>query len=345
MPFPFLAAAVGAAAVGGFVSNLLNKSASKSNTDAVNNANLQIARETNQYNLDLYERQVRDAESMYYKTESPMAQVEQLSEAGLNPALAFGESSGSVDMPSAAPSSPTTMLPYDPSVFSDTAVTSALNAIGQIGSSFEDYESGREKQIDNQTRDAMNQNALDIQEAEFDDLLKRSDLSDSQRELVLEQVQNLRLTNRLMEAKYDDHLQLSKLGVKFQELQNRALDTQIENDTARLAIERYNAETGRMLSSAQVHQIKVLSNLAVNADWRDSQQHVVDMNLKNLNEKLSSLQLSQNQKQAVFDDCMRHTELYHEGLKDASEINRLVERAFGLGFRDVGAALKNLFAK
>ena len=85
------------------------------NYDAQQNANrtnLQIARETNEANRQLYRDQFADQYKLWQETNeynSAQAQVSRLRSAGLNPALAFGNSGANVgsasamSVPSAAP--------------------------------------------------------------------------------------------------------------------------------------------------------------------------------------------------------------------------------------------------
>lgn len=110
-------------ASGSVVGNLIGSSSQKS----ANKTNLQI----NQLNNDFNERMQRQnqawQESMYNKYNSPVAQVKQLSDAGLNPALTFGNGAamtGSVGNASASPAAAQQAFSPDMSGF----VNSALSA-------------------------------------------------------------------------------------------------------------------------------------------------------------------------------------------------------------------------
>lgn len=155
----------------------------------------------------------------------------------------------------------------------------------------------------------------------------------------------LRLMRSLNERKFDDMVDYQKLMNKFLETQDRVLSEQNARDASRLAIEALNAHSQRALNAEQALSIRTMANIALNADWRDSQQHVLDMNLKHLDESIKRSQLNQSQVEEVFQSFMTQSEMMHTDLKDASLLNKLMERAFGLGFRDVGTAIRSLLSK
>lgn len=329
----------GSALLGSALSGASSSSSSKSALQATretNETNRQIAKDVNQANYDLYKEQLND----FY--EKPSKEVTALREAGLNPALAY---SGSSSLPSAAPAQgyQEQVSPYE--AYSDTFMNGVINALPAVSDSISTLVGSHQTLIDNQTRDAYNKKAIEVMQNQLEDSKESRNLSAKQRSKIDSEIQGLDFVNRLNEAKYDDNLKLFKLQLKGQELQNRVLDEQNSRDAARLAIEKFEAQSRHKLNMAQISQIQVLSNIAVNTDWRESQSHVLNMNMKALDESLKRLQLRDTEKQNVFNEVMRQTDMYHEGLKSASEVNRWAERAFGLGFRDLGAALRNLISK
>lgn len=319
-------------------------------TRETNEANLQIARETNQANVDLYNMQAADALKLQRDTQSynsAQEQVRRLREAGLNPALSFGDSTsvGSVSLPSASPAVGATMqtAPYE--AYSDLSRRPVIDLASDLIQSMSGFEKLKSEQIDNNTKSAYNRVQIDEMLARIDNLIESGKTTSKQRSVLEEQRKSLKLANRLFSDTYNDKLMQSDLQSKFMQLQNRSIDEGLANDAARLAIQRYEAQTHRMMTNAQVSQIQVLSNLAVSADWRAGQSHVLDMNLKAMDGVLKRLNISDTEKQNVFNEIMRQSEATHTKLKDLSIINQAAEVAFGLGLRDVGTALRNFIGK
>lgn len=213
--------------VGGVTSIIAGNKQAKENRKAIENTNqmnLQIARETNQANKDLYSQQFQDQLALQDKMNaynSAPQQVERLRAAGLNPATAFGSGStaaASASVPSAAPAQSATMQPALTQYF-DTWVTQALNGISSLTDAFKSQSETKGIQIDNQTRAEQNRVALDqaqedvrktIQEVKNmrqDHVVKEKQLS------VLEQSRRqLQFANDLNDASYDDLVQQSRLS-------------------------------------------------------------------------------------------------------------------------------------
>ena len=111
-----LLGAAGIGAVGNLIGGIFGSSSQKS----ANKTNLQIARETNAQNKELFNQQLAWQEDMWNKTNAynaPQNQVDMLLKAGINPAAVYGTGSTSdASMPS-VPSSPqmqgATMQPID----------------------------------------------------------------------------------------------------------------------------------------------------------------------------------------------------------------------------------------
>lgn len=99
-----------------------------------NKANLQIARETNQQNRELFNQQLAWQEDMWNKTNAyndPSHQVELLQKAGINPAAVYGNGSTSPasmpSVPSANPMQSASVSPLDYSFISQ-GIDSGINA-------------------------------------------------------------------------------------------------------------------------------------------------------------------------------------------------------------------------
>lgn len=344
---------LGSALLGGIGSGVSSSMSSKAMLQAqreTNEMNYRIAQETNAANKALYEQQFADsvkAWQMQNEYNAPEKEVQRLRAAGLNPALSFGDAAqaSSVSMPSASPAVGAEMhtAPYE--AYSDTFMRGMLDAMPQIASMFDSLSKAEQTNIDNQTRKAMNLRQLDQLDATIDELLSRGSLNDSQKRYVNETREYSRLMRSFMEDTYDSSVQKKELETKFQELMNQHVNQQMANDAARLAIEKANSISQRRLTDAQISNIQTMANLAINADWRASQEHVWEGNLKALDEQLKRLNIDETTKQNLFNEIMRKSEEVHTDLKDASLINKFMERAFGLGFRDVGKALQSLLGK
>lgn len=346
-------ATLGASLIGGVGSGVSSAISSKAMLQAqreTNEMNYRISQETNAANKALYEQQFADsikAWNMQNEYNAPVKEVQRLRAAGLNPALTFGDAAqaGSVSMPSASPAVGAEMhtAPYD--AYSDTFAKGMLDAMPQIAATFESMNKAEQTNIDNQTRKAMNLKQLDQMDATIDELLSRGNVNEAQKRYLNETREYSRLMRTFMEDTYDSSVQKKELETKFQELMNQQVNQQMANDAARLAIEKAESLSKRHLNDAQISSINTLANLAVNADWRASQEHVWTGNLKALDEQLKRLDIDETAKQNVFNEIMRKSEEVHTGLKDSSLLNKFVEAAFGLGFRDVGRALQNLLGK
>lgn len=111
-----LLGAAGIGAVGNLIGGIFGSSSQKS----ANKTNLQIARETNAQNKELFNQQLAWQEDMWNKTNAynaPQKQVDMLLKAGINPAAVYGNGATSdASMPS-VPSAPqmqgATMQPID----------------------------------------------------------------------------------------------------------------------------------------------------------------------------------------------------------------------------------------
>lgn len=319
------------------------------NVAATNEANLQIARETNQANLDLYREQYADsmkawqAENEY---NSPLAQSSRLRAAGLNPALYFSgnNTAGSVSLPSAAPMQGATMQSTPVEAYNDSFLANLSSQLPDIAQSLNAYEDYRSRQIDNMTKKAYNEQQLHLLRSQIDKQLSDAKLSLSQRDKLLSEKNNIDFMFKLNQSTYDDQVKLSKLNNQYIDTQMTVLRDTNARDAAKSAIEQLELASKVRLNDAQRQSVNTMAQLAVNADFRSRTQHDMDMTLKKLDVALHSANLSDTQNKAAFNAVMREMEKYHEELKDASLLNRFVERAFGLGFRDVGNALRSLLS-
>lgn len=93
----------------GVLSSLLGGIFGSSSQASANRMNLQMARETNQMNYDMFVRQMAFEKEMWNKTNqwnSPQHQVQMLQQAGINPAAVYGAGSTADATPMSPPSTP-----------------------------------------------------------------------------------------------------------------------------------------------------------------------------------------------------------------------------------------------
>lgn len=134
-----------------------------------NKTQIDLMREQNKFNKDMMESQ--------RQWNSPSAQVQRLSQAGLNPALAFSDSSGSVGMASGA-SVPTLQAPQ--TNFSDAA-NNAAATFATLMSGRKDAEDAKGQSLNNLWINELNQKNLDVMSADIENKLASKDLTYAQR--------------------------------------------------------------------------------------------------------------------------------------------------------------------
>lgn len=313
-----------------------------------NDTNRKIAQETNQANLDLYREQYQDSlefQDMQNAYNSPLNERNRLLEAGLNPALNFGSgaSVGNVSLPSSHPMVGAEMQQAPFEAYNDASGMMLSKGISDALDNLSKFEDFASKNTDNQFRFERNKKELATMDAELSSRLASTDLTRVQRAKLLSEKQGIDELNRLNSARYDDMLAREKLQNQFMATQERVMREQDVRDTERLALEKLRTRSGIALDASNQRYLSQLTQNAFNLDLRASDSHLFEQGSRALDNALKRLQLSETEKQNLFNDVMRNTDLYHEGLKDASLINRVTERMFGLGFRDVGSALRALF--
>lgn len=109
-------------------------------------------------------------------------------------------------------------------------------------------------------------------------------------------------------------------------------------------IAKQNAKEQRRLNSAQINHLNELAETVKNERNIRNDPKSIDNILKKWQSDLTKANLDGKQNEEAFLQILRESEKLHTDLKDASLLNKFVERAFGLGFRDIGNALSS-FAK
>lgn len=105
-----------ALALGGsaLLSSVLGGLFGSSSQSEANRMNVQMARETNQLNYDMFQRSLAFQQQMWNKTNqwnSPQHQVQMLQQAGINPGSVFGNGSTADATPMGVPSTPSMVTP------------------------------------------------------------------------------------------------------------------------------------------------------------------------------------------------------------------------------------------
>lgn len=350
------AAVLGSAILGGIFSNSTSEK-SLAATRETNEANKQIAVMNNQANLDLYREQFRNSQEVWQQENaynSPAAQASRLRAAGLNPALAFGgvNTSNSVSLPSAAPMEAAyeQSAPYE--AYSDSMLGSLADSLPNIAKSLSDWEDYKQKHVDNQTRKEMNKFAIKQQLAQIDNTLANSEqlkksgaVSDAEIQKMLAEKQSLEFALRLNEATYKDQSEVTKLSNDYLRAQRQALEDSNARDKERLVLEKLQTRSNVRLTDAQAASVQGMLTLARNADKREFSKHNMEQTLRAWDKQLKILNVSRAEKENLFLDIIEGSEMEHTLLKDKSLLNKMVEESFGLGFRDIGAALRNLLSK
>lgn len=106
-----------ALALGGsaLLSSVLGGLFGSSSQSEANRMNVQMARETNQLNYDMFQRSLAFQQQMWNKTNqwnSPQHQVQMLQQAGINPGAVFGNGSTADATPMSSPSLPSLATPH-----------------------------------------------------------------------------------------------------------------------------------------------------------------------------------------------------------------------------------------
>ena len=339
-------ATLAAAGVNAAVSGLSNLLGFKSNKSA-NEINLQIARETNQANKDLYQQQFEDSLYLWNKNNEyndAQSQVARLSAAGLNPAMAFGDSSSAsmAQLPSAAPAQGATFNAWQPDIPSDLISSAFLGSLSAVGQYNKDAAETEGITIDNMTRNEQNRVALLQTLEQIRNLKQSTRLSKSQQKYVDAQEKQVLRVLDLFNDTYDSQKQALELDNAYKQ----ALKDYTINEDARrnvqLAIEQYQADTGRMLASAQVNQLNNAVEMALRLDERETDKHVLEQYLRSLDGALKRIELKEGNSYHLFADALRKSQLMHTKLKDMSWQNKLMEISYGIGLSELAGAIRDV---
>lgn len=171
---------------------LSSKSASSNNSSALA-FNRWSQLESQRYNKEMYEQQLKDQESMYNKYQSPSAIAQQLRAAGINPAAATSQVAGGnmPSVPSASGSSPLSAPPLqNEGEGLARGFESAVNSLGQMYAS--------------DLHDAQAQETRSLLEGKVHQLLKQNRLTDLQSDY--QSVMNT-LTQKYGDQKWSSEIQ------------------------------------------------------------------------------------------------------------------------------------------
>lgn len=273
---PAVAAALvqGGATLGSGLLNLFSGS-------DTNKTNLQIARETNQQNRELFNQQLAWQEDMWNKTNAyndPSHQVELLQKAGINPAAVYGNGSTSPasmpSVPSANPMQSASVAPLDYSFISQ-GVDNGINAYFEnqlknnyVKKSFSDAQiADLNAQFETRTlMDRCRRVANDTSKSEFERETARMELK-FLTSTFDQRVMQSEWSTKIMSQQYDDlvnRIAESKLRQKAQEIANefapQANDAQLKQYYANIAA-MYSAARASDASAAQSYASAALAAL------------------------------------------------------------------------------------
>lgn len=311
--------------------------ANKAIADANNAEAWKRLQSTNQFNERMWEKN-----NAY---NSPAAMLMRLRQAGLNPAAFTGESPAAQVTSQAPPqmSTPTMQAPgQTPVADYGHLMTERLYANELL----------KGKQIEN----ADNSLRLSFlaQEKKNELLKQAADISNMKAKTVETQWATKKLAQdyehfaRIADdvargvAASSDSLEQN---IRIQDEQNQRAWMQESRENARLIIDQELAKANIRLSEANRSHVFNMIDIANKQELRDEKGFFKDELLRGLDFELKRLDIDSKKKQKIFNDVMMNSEIYHQGLKDRSLINGFIERAFGLGFNDVGKALRSLTGK
>lgn len=277
----------GASAAGSYLTGKQNResvgSTNRANLQQVretNEANLQQVRETNASNQLINEAQLQHAlglQKMQNEYNSPQNQVNMLRSAGLNPALAFGDSLGqsSVALPSSIPNESARFdsahFEAPQTQYSDTFIAPALQSVSAF---LQNQKTAHENKIagaDSTVALAEAMKRLDESDARISELLSRSERNSAERDSLVEQKEANIQARRLVGEQFTDLAESVRVQNQYYKMQTNAFREQ-----ARLDFERSLTE-------------KINRVLAVNADSRAAS--LVSSQVAKLAAEVTKLQL------------------------------------------------------
>lgn len=286
--------------VGG--SGLLNGLLGAKSTSDANATNLKIARENNLFNAEQAEINRQWQEYAYKKYQSPIAQVQQLREAGLNPALVYGEGSTGSFSGSAASASPST--PVQPvNLGLDTAVRSAVDM----------YQQG--KYLEQNTR----KTSAEASGVEIDNRYKDQQLMYQ----TLEKMQNVRkgsVEYKMLEQEYRraermmsirdarEQAELDLAKVRYNQIQEEIAASQL---AGKLAISADTREWQRL--SADIKQINaMIENLASSTSLNKANVGRVAQDIKDMIERTRGVKLTNDKMEQIQNLVIEEVKGNHE---------------------------------
>ena len=207
---------------------------------------------------------------------SEPAQMNRIAQAGLNPALAFGDSSsGGVASVSAPPN-----LQAPQVDFSDVGL-SAAQAFGAIAAGTKDSEEAKGANINNMTLNAMNQKKLELLDSELASQETNRSLSRMQRSMIKAQRNYIGFQLRLGNATFDTQVEGSTLN---------NLETKARTEMIKQQGINFNADTAYKRSMTALNKIE--------AKFRPQQLQAVIENL------YSQTNLNYNEATKVFKEAV-----------------------------------------
>lgn len=299
----------GVSAISNVVGTILNRKSQKE----ANDTNILLAREAQDYDWRKYQDQNQWQEDMYNKYQSPMAEVEQLLQAGLNPALVFGNgSTGSFSAGAGGATPAAQVQPYDYSEAA-RAVGGSVNAYLQNMLLQKQIES---VDVENQEKRVNAKYAESRIKAQLEKELSDRNLTDSRRQQLLYELNYLKKTEKWRDESTTNQLGLqrvqmeemrqsireSKERVAMSVLQRGIMKDQNERDTRRLVSDlreakerielmREQKEVSRWqsneIASNIIHSIEVTRGVKLDNDTKEAISEFVYEDAKNTSKMLA----------------------------------------------------------
>ena len=335
-------------------------------TKSANKYNLQAQRETNEMNYKIAqennsEQMRRQIAAQQFDVEqwnrnnaynSFAAQMQRARDAGLNPqGIVSNTPSTQVTAPTPpTPITPTMQAPHkDPESWN--LRETIQNWYANVRSLFDMRKDMRQDVRDQEQHDQNMQEGAE----RLIGLKKQNAKTEEERRKAAAEATDLEYAIERNKERHSKDIemvdkQIQKIDSDIQDANNAA-----ERDNRRITIEERAqslaeklGESNIKVNNAQMAQIRNAIKLANELNERQSQIHEKEMRSRQLDNDLKALhnmvERTNLPPKMIYENILLQNEQFHDTLKNDSEINMIMERAFGLGFRDLGNALKSLLS-
>lgn len=285
----------GAAALG---SSIVNAFSQKS----ANNANLQAVRETNQANLDLYNKQFSDQLKLWNMNNAyndPSSQISRLRAAGLNPTLNMGSNpTGSAEMASAPTPIPMQAGRVEPVQwnFSDVA-----NSIAMMAGAAKSHQEAIGQQMGNSYINQEKIVGIANQLAQINERLSNVRKGSAEFSYLNAQKDYLMQEYRFNAETFDSRKQSFDLQNQLTQAQQNVLKEQVTNFAADTAYKKSLAALNWVEHSYRGQKLRAeIENLINQAVLSKSTAHLADYQAFSEDLRAKGISISNSQAQEIF---------------------------------------------